>query len=512
MPRIPSIAGLLAACCTATCAFAQDSVLQLQTSYHIGLYAGVISSPSGALKLRAGSGQLDLQPNGSVTGMLDLIEADTTGVTSLPASPLVATYVVQPNGEAVLDLDPSNPGVELLGAWTNADGSVLHSTRQEADPDALMLFGVAASTGHSNASLVGDYHFVAQRLEFVGGTWATVSEQGTATFDGLGGGTVTGTSQNATTAGTTTGVVSGAFTYAVASDGAMTLNGSPGGLSADGELLFVVTAEASGEIGMVLAVRAGTSYDFNDLAARYSLTGQGYELGLATNLPRSTTQYGELMLSSTSSTSGAWSVSGVAVDATAFGQTQGALTGSGGATLTTDGAMTLNSPMGAIEFAFAAGGDFAVGRVVQPDTNLLFAMRQCGVSGPFGSGTAGTGGVEPKIGMRTFPTIGNPGWNLRITEGIGGGIALMAVSFGSLPGIPALGGLIWIDPTGAYTPLLLLSGTTGAAGAGSGETPVTLPNVLPLVGVPLFAQALVLDPAAPAGFAMTSGFQATICR
>ncbi|MBZ0152431.1 MAG: hypothetical protein K8J09_12960, partial [Planctomycetes bacterium] len=69
-----------------------------------------------------------------------------------------------------------------------------------------------------------------------------------------------------------------------------------------------------------------------------------------------------------------------------------------------------------------------------------------------------------------------------------------------------------IDPTNAFLPLLLLGGASGQAGAGSGEVGVVIPNVPSLEFVRLDAQALVLDPATPAGFSMSGGFEARLCR
>ena len=114
--------------------------------------------------------------------------------------------------------------------------------------------------------------------------------------------------------------------------------------------------------------------------------------------------------------------------------------------------------------------------------------------------------------MLTFPTVGNPAWGIQIDDCLGGGIAVIAIGFASLPGIPVFGGPIWIDPTGAVIAALLLSGTPGQPGDGAGEILVGLPNVPSLAGTELFAQGIVIDAGGPEGFALTSGFRATVCR
>jgi hypothetical protein len=407
-----------------------------------------------------------------------------------------------------------NPAPAPLHLCIAPAGSANHTARSEATPEALTVLAFEKSAGNTLASLNSDYWFTGQRMELVGGALETSSDWGQATFDGAGTITFAGTAQSASASGTTSMPIFGSDTYTVAPDGAITIGGADGAVSGDGELLFAVTSEPlSGEVGMLIAVRSGTAYDFNDLAGRYSLQAQGYTLGTGPGLPRTTTNFGEIEFAATGTTTGTWTVNGVTVDGTAQNLTLNALGGSGTATLSPNGMMTLTSPGGVIELGVSGDHRWFAGRAVGSNTNLMFGMRQCTEAAAYGTGTPGTGGAEPALGMKTFPVLGNANWRYAIAEGVGGGIGIVAIGFGALPGVPALGGTIWIDPgTVGYTALIVLSGPPGAAGAGYAETGVPIPANPGLAGVQLFAQALILDAAAPAGFAMSSGFRAGICR
>lgn len=104
-------------------------------------------------------------------------------------------------------------------------------------------------------------------------------------------------------------------------------------------------------------------------------------------------------------------------------------------------------------------------------------------------------------------------WHLTVDNAVGGAVGVIAVGFQDLPGVPALGGLIWVNPlTVGYTALFVCDGTTGTAGDGSGLIALPIAASAPLVGLELVSQALILDVAAPQDFAMSPGFRAIVCR
>lgn len=490
-----------------------QGVLALQRSFHLGAYSGSIDAPSGALELASGVGSADLLANGSFSGHLDLMTLAASGATFTPNDPFGGLYSVAPDGTVWMDLDPAHPGNNVGVLWIDAAGSVMHSARFGTDENAFAMVAIAKSTGMSNASVSGTYYYTGQGLEFVGGTWHTWAHWGLATFDGAGNATIVGSEQSATPTGSTTVAATDTITYTIAADGSAMINNDLGAVSSDGNLLFAVTQQAANSgVGITIAVRVGGSYDLQQLGGRFSLTGLRFTLGTGTALPRTTSEFDSVQITGFGPGSGAWTNTGIVIDGTSLGQTQTTPPAGGSATLTGNGVLTLADAAGTIELGVAANGRYAVGRRVGPATNVMFALRQCPPAFAYGSPTAGTGGVPPSLGMRGFPTLGNGNWRLRVDGGIGGGVGVVGIGFAPAPGVPALGGLIWIDPTNAFLPLLLLGGASGQAGAGSGEVGVVVPNVPSLEFVRLDAQALVLDPAAPAGFSMSGGFEARLCR
>lgn len=508
-----AIAASLVVCAIAT-SQSQASVLDLQRSFHIGVYSATIAAPGGAVSLFMQVGGMDLTPAGALSGLFDSWEMTAGGTVFTPNDPFAGTYVVRPDGNAVFDLDPSHPGTNLVGLWIAPDGSLVHTARANQDPEAISVLAVAKSSGKTLASLNGTYRYSGQFLHLVGGALQTTSSWGVVTFDGIGGYTASGTEMHATAAGTTTSPNANTGTYTVAPDGAVTIGGDRGGVSDDGQLVFGMFASPGGaELGITIAVKVGQSYDLHDLTGRYGLHGQGYTLGTGPALPRSTTRFGEFGFAATSTTLGTWTTNGVLAEGTPLGATLSPWSPSGLATLSSTGTLQLTASANAMTFDVSANGRYLVGRELGNNTNLLFASRQCAVAVAYGVGTAGTGGQVPSLGMKTFPMLGNSNWSLRIANGIGGGIGVLPIGFAAAPGIPALGGTIFLDPTAVgFIPLVVLNGALGVPGAGQALTTLALPTTPSLAGIQLFAQGLILDNAAPAGFSMSNAFRAELSR
>ncbi|MCA8954398.1 MAG: hypothetical protein KDE27_33135 [Planctomycetes bacterium] len=493
------------------------SVLDLQRAYHVGTYGAAVDAPSGAVQLVAQQGTIAFALGGGLTGALDTWEWDSAGGTFTPNDPLAGTYHVLPRGIVVLDLDPSNPGTDVVAPYIDPAGEVVHIARYDASPEGLSVLALAKSTGQSNASLNGTYRFYGQRMELNGASYQTTSERGTATFDGLGGVTFAGTELFVASSGAaTTSSIGGSGPYSVAADGALLLAGEPGGISSNGELLLKVTGSlTSSEVGLTIAVRTGSSYDLRNLAGRYHLHGQSHELGTALGRPNSVTDIGVVTIAAASANTGTWSIAGQTAESNPLGQTLNPFVASGAAVLVSNGVVTLTSATGSFELAFAASGRFAAGRaVLANETSLFFLSRACDENFDYGSATAGSGGIEPELGMRTFPTLGNAGWRFAIVDGRGAAPAILSIGFGRAPaGIPFAGGLLWLDPARIVaSPFVVLGGSAGTAGAGGVDVGLPIPSAVSYDGVKLFSQAFVLDPLAPAGVAMSRGFEVTFCR
>lgn len=518
-----SAAAALFALTSLTALAAQEpNVLPRAASYHLGYYSSSIEVPSGEQKLNAGTGSMTFAPDGTLVGALDKYETDLlTGTTAILGDPLAGTYTARGDGRCVIDTDPSAPGTDVTTLWITADGAVLHGVTSTATIDAGSVFAIEAGSGLSTATLSGTYRVVNQGLEFDASTssgWRVTQEIGAVTFDGGGGGNINGIKFDYAGPGATTSPLVTPFTYSVAADGALAIGDMTGACSADGELLFLVTAKPTGEVGLLVGVRVAASYDLGDLVGRRSLTSHGYELGAtSSSLPVNKTIFGDVELTATSASNGSWTLDAVAAATSPGGTSFGPRPGSGAATLTTSGPtageLTLVEPGRSWTLWVSDSGRYAVGRVPGPNAEMLFGAKQCPAAAPIGVGTAGTGGASPRLGMRTYPRLGNGAFAFAVENALGGGICALPIATATIPGVPVFGGVFHLDPTTiGYVATVLLSGTAGAAGQGAGLAPLPLPNNVALLGAELAAQALVFDPAATAGIALSNAYRLFLCR
>ncbi len=500
----------------------EPNVLPLAKTYHVGMYGSEIDAPSGTLRLVGSTGSMTLMPSGVFSGSTSGYETELlTGTVATPNDPFSGVYTVRGDGVCMLDLDPLIQGPDVIPMWITSDGSVLHAVTSMTDADAASVIAIEAGSGLSNATLAGSYRMVAQRIEFDASTnsgWRVEQEFGMATFDGSGNGTASGTKIAYNGMGGTSSAQTASFTYNVANDGALQIGSSSGGCRADGELMYLMTVEPTGQVGMVLAVRVGSSYDLQDLVGRHSFTGHRYELGASSgSLPRTTTVFGELSTTASSATNGTWNLDAIALQQFPSGQSIGPWTGSGGMALGGAGLaanqLTLSEPGRSWSLWASPSGRFLIGREVGPHSHQLFGSQQCPASVPVGSGTAGTGGEVPRFGMRTYPQLGNASFAFAIEGGVGGAICAIPIATASSPGLPAFGGTILLNPaTIGTTAVVVLSGTAGAAGVGSGLAPLPIPNNLALVGFELWAQALVFDAAGTGGVALSNAYHAIVSK
>ena len=121
----------------------------------------------------------------------------------------------------------------------------------------------------------------------------------------------------------------------------------------------------------------------------------------------------------------------------------------------------------------------------------------------YGSGHPGSGGNVPQLSGSGRPTIGDS-FELNIANGLGGtaGALLLGSAKTSLP---IFGGTLLVLPIGL--PTVVLGGTPGAPGAGTGSIPFSLLPRPGLVGVSLFFQVILLDVGASESVSMTNGVE-----
>ncbi|MSR64050.1 MAG: exo-alpha-sialidase [Planctomycetes bacterium] len=124
---------------------------------------------------------------------------------------------------------------------------------------------------------------------------------------------------------------------------------------------------------------------------------------------------------------------------------------------------------------------------------------------PYGVGLAGSGGLVPVLASTSAPAPGQT-LTLAVTLGLGGASGILALSLAGPAAIPVFGGTLLVKPPLIQRPFVL-GGAGGGAGAGATAIFVQLPNLSALIGRRLDAQAVMVDPGAPAGLALSGGLE-----
>ncbi len=125
----------------------------------------------------------------------------------------------------------------------------------------------------------------------------------------------------------------------------------------------------------------------------------------------------------------------------------------------------------------------------------------------YGSPTAGTGGLAPLL-TSIRPGLNDPGFRLDVQCAAPSSLA--AVVLGTASGsLPLVGAELLVDPSSLVGSFQGLTAPPGP-GEGSVSFGLPIPNLPPLVGFPLFFQALVLDPVAPQGLAASRGWRLAV--
>jgi hypothetical protein len=124
---------------------------------------------------------------------------------------------------------------------------------------------------------------------------------------------------------------------------------------------------------------------------------------------------------------------------------------------------------------------------------------------PFGSGTPGTGGIEPSL-RDTGATVLGSALDVQLEDGLGGAPAVWVLGV-TETALPLAGGTLLVDPTATLA--FLLDGAPGGAGAGGGSITLPMPNIYTTgaVGMKFLLQAVVLDPAATDSLSLTAALE-----
>lgn len=130
----------------------------------------------------------------------------------------------------------------------------------------------------------------------------------------------------------------------------------------------------------------------------------------------------------------------------------------------------------------------------------------CGVPNLYGDGTAGTGGIVPRIDYTGgFAKVGNATFAIENAAVKANAPVALVVGIASAK-LPVLGIDILID---LNQPVLVFSGTANAQGIATFH--LAIPGNPAFGGATGYAQSIVLDAAGPQGLAATRGMKFTVC-
>jgi cytochrome c peroxidase len=137
------------------------------------------------------------------------------------------------------------------------------------------------------------------------------------------------------------------------------------------------------------------------------------------------------------------------------------------------------------------------GQRVPPGTNV------------FGPSATGSGGLAPGL-IAGVPALAGGELKVGVRDARGGASAWLAVSTAAGTGAPVNGVPVNVGLPAKRVLAAQMDGPAGAVGAGYATFRAAIPARSALIGVDLYAQAFVADPAAAAGFAASRGARFTI--
>jgi hypothetical protein len=127
---------------------------------------------------------------------------------------------------------------------------------------------------------------------------------------------------------------------------------------------------------------------------------------------------------------------------------------------------------------------------------------------PYGVATAGAGAIEPELQGHGVPTLGNT-VGVSMTAARGGSVAAFAFSFAGLAN-QSFGNATILVAQPTSTHFFVTTGGPGTAGSGAGLLQVPIPNQQAFLGLHVWLQGFVLDPASSAGVAASAGLEMVV--
>ncbi|MDF1799866.1 MAG: hypothetical protein P1V81_11870 [Planctomycetota bacterium] len=424
------------------------------------------------------------------------------------------TYTLDSLGKLILDYDPANPGTDTFEMYLSPDRELAIPGPASFAEAAGLAILCRKQDGASQADLTGNHGFV-QILQSIHPTdFTTESSYGTIDFDGAGVASLSIQWHSIDPSGPQSGVDAGLFgPIVVAADGTLSVGGEQlGAICAGGEFGFLMGYD-SREFSMALFTRDATGVASNAIDGEWNLHSYGGSSDFGLNHESQSTQ----AVGSISGSAGSFAFVGTAhiVNRTSVATFPGSPAGTmgvnpdGSFVATVSGGATLQGwfaeELGVGILADVSSFDFAEAGLV---------LRRCASSFAYGAGTPGAGGVTPVLETNGLPTIGTTNYTFLVDEAVGGSIAILGVAGTPLvSGFPLLGGTLFLDPLNTFLMKTIpLGGSAGVPGTGSGSLAVTIPVGIVLPGWEFYAQAVVIDPAAPAGFSMTQAVAFQACN
>jgi hypothetical protein len=488
-----------------------QGALPLAGIYAFGQISAEQQHPCGGNVIYSDLGQITFLPDGTFSFVETEHEICETGSVANLVNSGLGLYVVALDGQVTL-----NPGApDELRLSMRPDERVMVAAGDETGEQPSLLVAARLSGGLSASVLSGVYHCARYSLANPGtGTSAQVW-QGKMSFSGAGSFSALLSIKTVATSGATTfGSLTPAGTYSVLPDGRLTVLGLPGAptmqgaVTGDGGMFFVVDATGQ-DVALIFGFPEATAGSDLDLAGPWQGGNAFAFFGPGSSLPEFCSNTLDAQFVATPAT---YTVSEQEVCDSPFGGSSGSGVGSGTYSVAPDGSLCLYDSgfppcaQGAVNLAGTLA--LAPDMVEFGELGLAFFLRTGELPTPYGTATAGTGGLAPGLlGSGGFAYLGNPDFAFEIKQGLGGATALIGLAVQPLPGLPALGGMIWINPA-----TLITVKTASLSASGAASSPMPIPFDPTLDGATVHAQVVVMDPAAPAGFAMSTGLKIPLHR
>jgi hypothetical protein len=150
-------------------------------------------------------------------------------------------------------------------------------------------------------------------------------------------------------------------------------------------------------------------------------------------------------------------------------------------------------------------------RTINTDTTVDVSLPDCPAPTHYGSGTPGSGGFTPQIGVTGASRLGNT-ITLDITDGLGGARAFLLIGLAPA-NVQGSGWTLLVSPGPGFTVISFkLAGTPGVPGAGNIHLPGHIPSDPAFGNLEIYMQVATLDAGASKGVAASDGLHMVLCR